>query len=253
MTLADILARRPAQSIDDVAGIMTGIVRVLSDEDGLKWFTHLYRQVTFGVRDVIGDGAAFRDNAFLTRLDVVFANLFFDAAAAGQSDPSKAPPAWRPLLQSRHDRGLARLQFALAGMNAHINRDLPVALVTCYEGSGGSPSRLDPRFADFERINGILESVEAAVKADFLTGPLRVLDEAAGQLDDVIAMWNVRAARDAAWTHGEVLWNLRSAALRAAFVDSLDRFTGMAGRGLMVHINAHGAHGAHGSRLDVRI
>jgi hypothetical protein len=129
---------------------------------------------------------------------------------------------------------------------------LPVALVACYEGSGGRPSRADPRFADFEQVNGILESVEATVKVDFLTGVLHELDEAAGQLDDVIAMWNVRAARDAAWTHGEVLWNLPRASLRAAFIDSLDRFTGMASRGLMVHVKSHGAR-AHSARPTAHI
>ena len=72
---------------------------------------------------------------------------------------------------------------------------------------------------------------------DFLTGILHVLDEAAGRLDDVVAMWNIRAARDAAWTNAEVLWHLRAApSLRTAFFDGLDRITGMAGRGLMVRV-----------------
>src|SRR5258706_4191096 len=110
MTLADIVARRPAKSIDDVVSMMTAIADTLPDADGLKWFNHLYMQVTLGVRAVVGDGKAFRDPAFLSTLDVVFGNLFFDAVAAGQDDPGKAPAAWRPLLQSRHMRGLKQLQ-----------------------------------------------------------------------------------------------------------------------------------------------
>ena len=44
--------------------------------------------------------------------------------------PADTPSAWVPLFAQRSRRGVAPLQFALAGMNAHINRDLPVALVT---------------------------------------------------------------------------------------------------------------------------
>ncbi|MBI3403640.1 MAG: hypothetical protein HY048_19680 [Acidobacteria bacterium] len=72
MTLADILNRRPARSIDDVVSMMSDIASTLPDDDGLKWFNHLYMQVTLGVRAVVGDGKAFRDPAFLAKLDVVF-------------------------------------------------------------------------------------------------------------------------------------------------------------------------------------
>jgi hypothetical protein len=237
MTLADIVARRPATSIDDVVAMMTDIASTLPDDDGLKWFNHLYMQVTLGVRAVVGDGGAFRDPAFLSRLDVVFGNLFFDAVAAGQDDPSNAPPAWRPLLESRHTPGLKRLQFALAGINAHINRDLPVALVKSYEAMGGSPSPGDARHADYEQVNTILERVEARVKTDFLTGVLRDVDMTVGKLDDLAATFKIRVARDAAWTHFQVLWSLRGTpSLYAAFLDSLDRLTGFAGRGLIVPV-----------------
>lgn len=69
--------------------------------------------------------ATFEDPAFLATLDVVFANLYFAALAAALDDVDAAPAAWRPLLLQRHDAGIARIQFALAGMSAHINRDLP--------------------------------------------------------------------------------------------------------------------------------
>ena len=234
--LADILARAPAASIDDVIAIMTDIARTLPDDDGLKWFNHLYLKVTLEVRLAVANATAFRDPAFLAKLDVIFANLYFAAAGAGQNDPWAAPPAWRPLLASRGDRRLVRIQFALAGMNAHINRDLPEALVKCYEAAGGRPALDDARHRDFERVNEILATVEDQVKADFATGILAAVDVATGGLDDILAMWNVRAARDAAWTHAEVLWDLRaSPSLRAAFFDSLDRLTGFAGRGLLVH------------------
>ncbi len=231
---AAILARRPASSIRDVVAIMTAIDAALPASDGLKWFNHLYLSVTLEVRKAVGAADTFRDPAFLSRLDVVFANLYFDAAAAGDRAPEAAAPAWRPLFEARTTPGLLPIQHALAGMNAHINRDLPQALVGTFQTLGGSPDDAGPRHDDYERVNGILEEVEGRVKAELATGIVAAIDMAAGRADDVVAMWSVAAARDAAWTHAQVLWALGDApALGHAFFDRLDRLTGFAGRGLL--------------------
>ncbi len=123
--LTDILRPAPVSSID---GVLSSLDDRLPDSDGLKWFNRLYLQVTRGVRQAVA-GPAFRDTRFMSELDVVFANLYFAAIAEGEIDVSRAPSAWRPLLRCRTQRGIARLQFALAGMNAHINRDLPQGIV----------------------------------------------------------------------------------------------------------------------------
>jgi uncharacterized protein DUF5995 len=232
--LSTILATRPARSIDEAIAAMTAIDQTLPDSDGLKWFNRLYLRVTLAVNAAIG---TFQDPAFLHRFDVVFANLYFDAAALGETDPAHAPSAWRPLLQARRDPGLARLQFALAGMNAHINRDLPVAIIDSYGELGGVPNVADVRHADFERINDILERVEGEIKTEYTTGIIGVIDAAAGQLDDLAAMWKVRKARDIAWSNAELLWYLRPfPRLRTNFFSQLDSFTGFAGRGLLKHV-----------------
>ena len=55
------------------------------------------------------------------------------------------------------------------------------------------------------------------------------------RLDDVVAMWDVARARDAAWTNGQALWALHETPpLATAFVESLDRMVGLAGRGLLL-------------------
>ncbi len=73
------------------------------------------------------------------------------------------------------------------------------------------------------------------MKRRFSTGLVGVADEALGRLDDVLAMWSVACARDAAWTHAETLWALRELApLHDAFRLTLDRTVGLAGRGLLV-------------------
>jgi hypothetical protein len=56
-----------------------------------------------------------------------------------------------------------------------------------------------------------------------------------GQLDDIVAMWNVERARDAAWANAETLWALRgSPGLSSDFLLTLDRMVGLGSRGLLV-------------------
>lgn len=38
--------------------------------------------------------------------------------------------AWQPLFEVTNNQHITRIQFALAGMNAHINHDLPIAIGT---------------------------------------------------------------------------------------------------------------------------
>jgi hypothetical protein len=216
---------------------MEAILEPLSQTDGVASFTRLYLEVTRAVQTEL-EGATFADPGFLEKLDVVFADLFFGALEAHERGPRDAPSAWAPLFECRSTRGVAPLQFALAGMNAHINRDLPVALVTTWTGT-----RIDPGFdsrqhADFERVNDVLARVEQRVKREYLTGWLNALDRLLHRfhrLDSILAMWNVRAARAAAWVNGEALWALRSdARLSAEYVRNLDRMVGLSSRALLI-------------------
>src|SRR6185295_7578724 len=138
MSLTQILVRAPANSIEDAIAIMNAIDESLPDDDGVKWFNRLYLRVTVSVGAAVGS-AKFNDPAFLTKLDVVFANLYFSALAAALTDVGSAPSAWRPLFEARSTPGIARIQFALAGMNAHINRDLPDGIVQSFVALGGDP------------------------------------------------------------------------------------------------------------------
>ena len=235
-TLAEILQQTPVRTIADAVAVMTAIDTLLPDDDGVKWFNRLYLRVTVSVGATV-ESASFNDPEFLALLDVVFANQYFSALAAGCTSTDLAPPAWRPLLESRHRRGIARLQFALAGMNAHINRDLPDGVVQAFAALGGDPLTHTAREEDFESVNAILERVEQQVKGEFATGLIGIVDEAAGSADDAAAMWKVRAARAAAWTNAQVLWGLqRVPPLRNRFFDRLDSLVGMSSRGLLVPV-----------------
>ena len=225
------------ETVAEVVARMEALASPLPRADGVACFTRLYLAVTQGVEAHLG-GSAFEDPRFLTRLDVTFANLFFDAVDANARAPETTPRAWLPLFQARSQRGIAPLQFALAGMNAHINRDLPVALVSTCNELGLGLEEGSPQHHDFETVNTLLASTEEKVKKQYVTGWLRRLDRLVhrfDRIDDVIAMWDVGRARDAAWTNGEALWAIRDdAALSQDYLDTLDRMVGFAGRGLLV-------------------
>jgi hypothetical protein len=230
--LRDALPRTRPTRISEVVSRLKALAAALPAGDGIGAFTTLYLAVTQAVQRTVGS-ETFEDPAFIRRLDVVLANVYFDvldALAAGHG----APPAWVPLLEARRRPGVLPLQFALAGMNAHINRDLPLALVATCEERRIDLRRRSPQHRDFRRIDTVLARTEERVKARFLTGELGEVDAALGRVDDVVAIWKLERARAAAWSNAETLWALRGQPqLRDRFLQTLDRLVGLAGRGLL--------------------
>ena len=78
--------------------------------------------------------------------------------------------AWAALFEARAREGIAPIQFALAGMNAHINRDLRLALVETCRARDVVPARVSPQHADFRAIDPLLAETEARVRRNFATG-----------------------------------------------------------------------------------
>jgi hypothetical protein len=235
MTLEDVLRAPPAARIEGVLERMLAIEAALPPADGVACFNRLYRAVTEAVQQTTA--ADFADARFVRWLDVAFANLYFRALAAFVLGRGRVPHAWLPLFRARSEPGIAPLQFALAGMNAHINRDLPVALLETCTAREVPPRHGSAQHADFGRVDRLLEEVEARVKHEYSVGLVGVADEALGRLDDVLAIWKVSQARQAAWVHAETLWHLRELPFAGArHLAILDRTVGFAGRGLLARV-----------------
>jgi Family of unknown function (DUF5995) len=231
--LGRILEADSATRISDVISRMKDLLAALPPGDGVRAFTGLYLAVTEAVDEGAQPGS-FEDAPFVRHLDVVFANQFFDALRSALLGVAPVPRAWKPLVEARGTRGVLPLQFALAGMNAHINRDLPIALVATCEARKVELDDGTPQQRDFRRINPLLERVESRVRAELVTDALAHFDVALGELDSVIAMWKLEQAREAAWTNAEALWAIRRLPrIRAEFLETLDGLVGFAGRGLL--------------------
>jgi hypothetical protein len=233
MTVEDVLRAPLPARIDGVVERLRALEAALPERDGVRAFTSLYLAVTEAVDERVRPGT-FADAGFTRWLDVVFANLYLRALRADVLGPKRPPRAWAALFEARSRRGVAPIQFALAGMNAHINRDLPLALVATCRARELAPLRGSPQHVDFGAIDDLLVQTEARVRRDLATGLVGWADDALGELDSVVAMWNVRKARAAAWVNAEALWALGRVPLAAGrFAVTLDRLVGLAGRGLL--------------------
>lgn len=222
-----------ANSIDDVLERMDAIDTSLPANDGVAIFNRMYREVTRLVDRAV-DAHEFQAGEFLSRLDVHFGNLFFqahDAAEAGR----EIPRAWAPLFEQRMRTGTHPIQFALAGMNAHISHDLPYAVVDTCREAGLLPDPDSPQHSDFTATNKVLEEASDEIRSWFHTGIVAKLDDLGGKMDDGFAMWGIHIARAGSWMVAETLWGLQdNPHLMRLFAEGHRRGVEMTSRGILL-------------------
>jgi Family of unknown function (DUF5995) len=224
---------QPVTSVAEAVARMEAIGAALPASDGLACFNRMYLEVTKAVSADLSQ-AFFADPAFMAKLDVTFANLYFAAAQAAVT-PAAAPAAWRPLVELRGAAGVEPIQFALAGMNAHINHDLPVAVVATCAELGTSPDA-GTHYTDFQKVDALLDSEEEAVRRSFETTMEQTVDRHLQAVDNLVACWAINSARDLAWQHALVLWELGAVGARGMFLDGLAETTALASRLLLTAV-----------------
>jgi len=132
--------------------------------------------------------------------------------------------------------GIEPVQFALAGMNAHINHDLPLALVSTCEALATTPDT-DPHFADYQKVDQLLDGAEQAVRESFETAAELAVDRHLAAVADLLGNWTINDARDLAWTNCLLLWAVRDNPIaRGLFLDTLAASTALASRLLLVAV-----------------
>jgi hypothetical protein len=223
------------QSIPEVLETLRTIDTTCVDADGLKWFNGLYLQVTQAVEARV-DAGGFADPGWLAQLDVQFARLYFSALKSSLSQQT-APSCWQILFNSRSQNVIARIQFALAGINAHINHDLPEAIAATCQITGTTPDHGGTHYNDYSALNSTLDSLVDSAKR---TLNVRLPGEALppiSHLQDTMAAWNVAAARESAWQNAGHLWQLRAdPQLALSFMDMLNGFTTVIGKAMLVPV-----------------
>ena len=122
----------------------------------------MYLEVTQQLNTGLGQGF-FADPAFMTQLDLS-SRACTSARPTRQMTRAAAPLAWRPHVQQHVNAGIEPVQFALAGMNAHINHDLPLAVVATCAALGTSPGA-GAHFADYQKVDQLLDAAEQWARA----------------------------------------------------------------------------------------
>ena len=228
---------RPTPAVSSVEDLVAELRRLegsLSVGNGLKWFVRLYLEVTEALALELRAGHL-EDPVFLELLVLVYGNSVLNVCEDMEQRSDRIARAWAPLGERRHDHRVAPLQFAVAGLNAHVNHDVPIGLVHACRSTGIAPDADGPQYRDYMRMTALLRTTTESVKEWLLTGAVAELDRTFGDVDDVVAIWSLQRARQAAWTSGQVLWSLRDDdGLTVAYVGVMDRMAGLAGRGLLV-------------------
>lgn len=146
------------------------------------------------------------------------------------------PLAWRPLVERRATPGIEPVQFARAGMNAHISHDLPIAVVATCTARATSPETA-PHSADYQKVDQLLDAAEQSIRESFESAPEVAVDKHLSAVANLIANWALNSTRDLAWNNCLLLWAIRDDPIgRALFLDTLAASTAMANRMLLVEV-----------------
>jgi hypothetical protein len=121
-------------------------------------------------------------------------------------------------------------------MNAHINHDLPLALVATCTALATSPDE-GAHFADYQKVDQLLDAAEQSIRESFESAPELEVDHHLTAVNNLIANWTINSARDLAWNNCLLLWTVRDDPIASGLLaGSLARSAALASRLLLVAV-----------------
>lgn len=162
-----------------------------------RLFLSTYQRTTAAVGKALEDGF-FEDPAWVERWDVVFAEYYLRAHDADDAgDRTAVPRPWRLAFSAPDD--LPALGHVLLGINAHVNYDLPQAMLDVIAPDEfDDPVLLNRRRRDHERIDAVLGSRVAAEDEEFRREQTLV-DRMLGPLNRASSRRFLKEARQKVW------------------------------------------------------
>lgn len=213
-------------SIDALINRMEGL---RSDLDPVRLFFHdTYLRTTMAIRDDLSRGV-FVDADWVERWDVNFAGFYLDALTASL-EGTRVPGPWETAFAAAKGSRLPPLRHVLLGMNAHVNYDLPQALlavITDHEFE--DPAVLERRGRDHAAIDEILASRVAAEDEN-----LRAVEQPGDRtwLDWILTPFNrwgtkrfLKEARTKVWHNAQELSAARQHGELAKRLSELERLS----------------------------
>jgi hypothetical protein len=191
--------------IDELIARMTALLAPLEAAgDQRRYFHATYLRTTVAVAQEISRGG-FADAAWVERWDVEFAGLYLDAL---DQDMAGRPPSRPWAIAFGAPAGLPPVGHVLLGMNAHINYDLPQALVAVISDEQfDDPALLARREADHRAIDAVLAARVAAEDGELtrVSGPASLLDRLLRPANRLGTRRFLREAREKVWANATAL------------------------------------------------
>lgn len=169
-------------------------------------------------------GTGFFDDEFaIINLDRVFADLYFTAFEA-YSSGAAAPPAWTIAFDKATGKQTNAIQDVFLGMNAHINRDLPVALEKVGLVQADESSRKPDHDAVNEILSGVLDHIQDELGR--LYDPMFSMGDASpSPIDEMSSLEMLKSWREGAWRNAERLALARTEAEHDAVMAQIEAYS----------------------------
>jgi hypothetical protein len=191
--------------IEELIGRMAALLEPLEAEgDRRRYFHATYQRTTIAVAEELQHGG-FADPEWVERWDVAFADLYLDALEASLTGLAPTRP-WQIAFNAPAE--LPPLRHVLLGMNAHINYDLPRALIEVISAEQFEDAALlARREADHRAIDNVLASRVAAEDDELtrLSGPVPLLDRLLRPFNRLGTQRFLREAREKVWANAITL------------------------------------------------
>jgi len=196
--------------IEELIARMTALRESLETSgDKRRYFHATYLRTTIAVAEEIRLGR-FADAEWVERWDVAFAGLYLDALEADMAGGRPSRP-WAIAFSA--PAGLPPLRHVLLGMNAHINYDLPQALIAVISDEQfGDAALLACREADHRAIDDVLAARVTAEDDELtrLSGPVSRHDQLLRPVSRLATRRFLREAREKVWANATILSQARS-------------------------------------------
>jgi hypothetical protein len=198
-----------SEAVESVVGTMQARLDGLAPAHAhLREFLGTYHRTTLAVGQAV-DEALFEDPEWVEGWDVAFAELYLDALDAFLAGGTPSRP-WRLAFDA--PPGLPPLRHVLLGINAHVNYDLPQALLAVISDEDfADPELMASRRRDHERIDGVLASRVAAEDAELGMQGRTLTDRVLQPLNRLSSRRFLREARMKVWQNTEALQAARLA------------------------------------------
>ncbi len=195
--------------IDELIDRMAALLEPLrAAGDQRQYFHATYQRTTIAVAEELKRGG-FADAEWVEQWDIAFADLYLDALEAALNGREPTKP-WAIAFGA--PAGLPALRHVLLGMNAHVNYDLPQALVAMItDEQFDDPALLARREADHRAIDDVLASRVAAEDAQLsrISGPGTLLDRMLRPFNHLGTQRFLREARQKVWANAIALNHAR--------------------------------------------